>query len=205
MLVQWSDEAAQTLVQRVQAGDAQAFEVLFRQYRPRVLRQALHLLGNEAEAEDVAQEVFLALYEKASTFRGDAALFTWLYRLTVNAALRRLRRRKRRPEVSMDAYRPTYRDDGYYPVHPVVDGPQDIEHRFAVGELRSMLHKAIEELKPLDKVVVTLSDLEERSNRDIGALLGLSVPAVKARLHRARLCLRGKFAVSLGPQREKLL
>jgi RNA polymerase sigma-70 factor (ECF subfamily) len=61
----------------------------------------LHFLGNEAEAEDVAQDVFLALYEKASTFRGDAVLFTWLYRLTVNAALSRLRRRKRRPEVSM--------------------------------------------------------------------------------------------------------
>ena len=195
----WADEADQTLVQRVQTGDAEAFAVLFRRYGPRVLRRALHFLGNEAEAEDVAQDVFLALYEKASTFRGDAALFTWLYRLTVNAALSRLRRRKRRPEVSMEAYLSTCRDEGY----PLV-GP-DLEHHFAVGELHSMLHKAIEELQPLDKAVVTLSDLEELSNRDIGALLGLSVPAVKARLHRARVCLRGKLAGALGPQRETLL
>ena len=97
----WADEADQTLVQRVQTGDAEAFAVLFRRYGPRVLRRALYVLGNEAEAEDVTQDVFLALYEKASTFRGDAVLFTWLYRLTVNAALSRLRRRKRRPEVSM--------------------------------------------------------------------------------------------------------
>jgi RNA polymerase sigma-70 factor (ECF subfamily) len=159
----------------------------------------LYVLGNEAEAEDVTQDVFLALYEKASTFRGDAVLFTWLYRLTVNAALGRLRRRKRRPEVSMEAYLSTCRDEGY----PLV-GP-DLEHHFAVGELHSMLHKAIEELQPLDKAVVTLSALEEVSHRDTGALLGLSVPAVKARLHRARVCLRGKLAVTLGPPREKLL
>src|SRR5215813_11211239 len=133
-----ADEADQTLVQRVQTGDAEAFAVLFRRYGARVLRRALHLLGNEAEAEEVAQDVFLALYEKASTFRGDAALFTWLYRLTVNAALSRLRRRKQRPEVSMDASLPTCRDEGHHLVCPVVDWPQDLEHRFAIGELRSM-------------------------------------------------------------------
>jgi RNA polymerase sigma-70 factor (ECF subfamily) len=192
-----SDEADQTLVKRVQTGDADAFEALFRRYGPRVLRQALHLLGSEAKAEEVVQEVFLALYEKVSTFRGDARFSTWLYRLTANAALSRLRRRQHRPEASMDDYLPRFRDDGHHLVRPVVDWSQDLERHCAQAELRQLLWQAIEALAPLDRAVLVLSDFEELSNRDIGDVLGLSVPAVKARLHRARLCLRGKLAAAL--------
>src|SRR5437870_3007134 len=85
----------QDLVQRLQAGDAETFDALFRQYFQKIFRQATHLLGNAAEAEEVVQEVFLAVYEKAHTFRGEAAFTTRLYRLTTNAAFSRLRRRKR--------------------------------------------------------------------------------------------------------------
>ena len=145
--------------------------------------------------------MFLTLYEKASTFRGDAALTTWLYRLTANAALGRLRHRKRHPEVSMDDYLPQFRDDGHHLVRPVVDWSSDLERGVASEELRQLLHQAIEELPPLDRAVLVLSDFEELSNRDIGDALGLSVPAVKSRLHRARLFLRGKLAVSLGHSR----
>jgi RNA polymerase sigma-70 factor, ECF subfamily len=188
----------QWLIEQLQAGDTEAFEVLFKRYAARVSRQAMHLLGNEAEAEEVTQEVFLTLYEKASTFRGDAALTTWLYRLTANAALGRLRHRKRHPEVSMDDYLPQFRDDGHHLVRPVLDWSSDLERGVASEELRQLLHQAIEELPPLDRAVLVLSDFEELSNRDIGDALGLSVPAVKSRLHRARLFLRGKLAVSLG-------
>src|SRR5689334_11732819 len=89
----YTDMTEQALVQRLQAGDAEAFDTLFRQYFAKVYRQAIHLVGAAAEAEEVVQEVFLAVYEKAHTFRGDAAFATWLYRLTANAALSRLRRR----------------------------------------------------------------------------------------------------------------
>jgi RNA polymerase sigma-70 factor (ECF subfamily) len=188
----------QRLVERLQAGDAEAFEVLFRRYAARVSRQAMNLLGNEAEAEEVAQEVFLALYEKANTFRGDAALATWLYRLTTNAALGRLRRRRRRPEVSIDDYLPQFRDDGHHLVRPVVDWSQDVERCYATAELRQLLRQTIEALRPVDKAVLVLSDIEELSNREIGDILGLSLQATKARLHRARLCVRGQLAVALG-------
>jgi RNA polymerase sigma-70 factor (ECF subfamily) len=186
------------LIERLRAGDAEAFAVLFRRYAARVSRQALNLLGNEAEAEEVVQEVFLTLYEKAHTFRGEAALSTWLYRLTANAALSRLRRRKRSPEVAMDDYLPQFQADGHHLVRPVVDWSQDVERHYATAELRRLLQQAIEVLQPLDKAVLVLSDFEELSNRDIGAILGLSVLAVKARLHRARLFLRGRLAVALG-------
>jgi RNA polymerase sigma-70 factor (ECF subfamily) len=188
----------QRLVEQLQAGDAAAFEALFQHHAAGVARQAMHLLGNEAEAEEVMQEVFLTLYEKAHTFRGDAALSTWLYRLTANAALSRLRRRRRRPEVPIDDYLPQFRDDGHHLVRPVVDWSQDVERCYAAAELRQLLQQAIEALRPVDKAVLVLSDIEELSNRDIGDMLGLSVQAVKARLHRARLYVRGQLAVALG-------
>ncbi|MGQ4808093.1 RNA polymerase sigma-H factor [Candidatus Entotheonellaceae bacterium PAL068K] len=187
------------LIQRVQAGDTEAFEILFTRYNVRIYGQAVHLLDNEAEAEEVMQEVFLTLYEKARTFRGDAALSTWLYRVTANATLSRLRRRTQRQEISMDDYRPQFQDDGHHLMWPVVDWSQNIEHHVAQEEVRRLLREAIEDLRPVDKLVVVLSGLEGLSNREVGDVLALSVSAVKARLHRARLCLRGKLAAALAP------
>ena len=193
-----TDVIEQALVQRLQAGDAEAFDTLFRRYFAKVYRQATHLVGTAAEAEEVVQEVFLAVYEKSHTFRGESAFATWLYRLTVNAALSRLRRRKRRPEIAMDDYLPQFRDDGHHLVRPVVDWSSDLEQGLANAQMQQLLWQAIELLPPLDKAVLVLSDFEELPNRDIGTALGLTVPAVKARLHRARLFLRGQLAVALG-------
>ena len=188
----------QQLVQRLQAGDAEAFDVLFRQYFGKVLRQARYFLGNAAEAEEVVQEVFLAVYEKAHTFRGDAAFATWLYRLTANAALSRLRRHKRRQEVAIEEYLPQFQSDGHHLVRPVVDWSANLEERLADAQLRQLLREAIELLQPLDKAVLVLSDFEDLPNKEISETLGLTVLAVKARLHRARLFLRGQLAVTFG-------
>jgi RNA polymerase sigma-70 factor (ECF subfamily) len=98
----------------------------------------------------------------------------------------------------IDDFLPQFRDDGHHLVRPIIDWSHDLEHGVAREELRQLLHQAIQELPPLDRTVLVLSDFEELSNRDIGEALGLSVSAVKARLHRARLFLRGKLAVSLG-------
>jgi len=187
------------LMQRLLTDDAAAaFDVLFKRCNVRVYRQAMHLLDREAEAEEVVQEVFLAVYKKASTFRGDAAFSTWLYRLTANAALGRLRHRRRRPEVTLDDYLPSFTENGHHRVRPVVDWSPALEDCIAYAQARQLLRQAIEALPPLDKAVVVLSDLEELSNQEIGAILELSIPAVKARLHRARLYLQGQLAVSLG-------
>ncbi len=189
-----------SLVERVKAKDAQALEALYRRYCSRVYRQAIALVGNEAEAEEVVQEVFLTLYEKAKTFRGEAAFSTWLYRLTTNAALTRLRRRKRTKEVSYEDYLPKYEPDGHHlgGEGSVVDWSQDTEKLLASKELHRILRQALDQLRPVDKAVVMMSDLEGVPNREIGKALGLSVPAVKIRLHRARLFLRGRLAVTLG-------
>ncbi len=197
MRAQPPDMEERSLIQQLKAGDQKAFEVLYRRHCSQVYRQARALVGNEPETEEVVQEVFLTLYQKAKMFRGDAALSTWLYRLTINAALTRLRRRRRTREVDVADYLPKYQADGHH-LKPVVDWSQDLERQLARKQLRRILEQALDQLKPADRAVVILSDLEGIPNREIGKVLGLSVPAVKTRLHRARLVLRGKLAVTLG-------
>jgi RNA polymerase sigma-70 factor (ECF subfamily) len=193
-----ADEEDRALIERLKRQDQQALELLYHRYAGRVYRQASALLANDAEAEEITQEVFLTLYTKAKTFRGEAAFSTWLYRLTLNTALTRLRQRRRGREVSFDDYLPRYQEDGHHLVRPVVDWSQDVEKDLAGKQTHRILEEALAQLRPVDKAVVVMSDLEGVPNREIGKALGLSVPAVKTRLHRARLFLRGKVAVSLG-------
>ena len=193
-----STTAEHALVQRLQQGDVVAFDELFHRYVAKVSRQAIQLLGNTADAEEVVQEVFLTLYTKAQTFRGEAALSTWLYRLTANAAISKLRRRRHQNELSLDEYLPSFQADGHHAVRPVVDWSSTCEEHMARTEMLRLLQDAVEQLPPVDKAVVVLSDLEGLSNREIAEALELSVAAVKARLHRARLFLRGKVTASLG-------
>lgn len=194
---QRTDQEERKLIQQVKVGDHEAFEAIFRRYVSRVYRQALRIMGNEADAEEVVQEAFLAVYKKAKTFRGQSAFSTWLFRLTVNTALTKLRRRKRGEEVPIDDYLPRFQEDGHHQVRPVIDWSEGIDDLLVKEELQEIIRQAIDQLSAVDKAVL-VSDLDGVSNRQIGEALGLSVQAVKARLHRARLFLRGKLAVYLG-------
>jgi RNA polymerase sigma-70 factor, ECF subfamily len=195
---QHTDEEEWLLIERVQVSDHEAFEALFHRYLSTVYRQAIRLLEDQAEAEEVVQEVFLTVYEKAHTFRGHSAFSTWLYRITMNAALTKLRQRKRSEAVSLDDFLPHFGEDGHHLQRPAVDWSKDLEGRLADEELHQLLLQALGQLPPMDRTAVVLSDLEGNTDREIGAALGLSVGAVKSRLHRSRLFLRGKLAVALG-------
>jgi len=195
---QTSHEEERLLIDRVKAGEYEAFEEIFRRHVAQVHRQVFKLIGNEAETEEVVQEVFLAVHEKIKTFRGDSAFSTWLYRLTMNVALTRLRKRKRRNEVYLDDYLPRFQQDGHHKVRPVVNWEDELDQRLEKKELQRLLRESLDLLPPVDKTVIVMSDLEGLSNREICEGLELSIPAVKARLHRARLFLRGRLAVSLG-------
>ncbi len=190
------------LIEQVKQGDTVAFEVLFDRFSPQVYRQAMRLLANPVEAEEVLQEVFLTVYTKCQTFRGEAAFSTWLYRLTANAAISRLRQRQRHPETALetalDEFLPQFNEDGHHRVRPVIDWSQELEKRLADQEMRAVIQQALAELSPLDKAVVVLSDLEGLPNQEIAEILELTVSAVKSRLHRARLFLRGKLAIYFG-------
>ena len=192
-------EADIGLIERLKAGDQEALETIFNLYSAKLYNVALRILGGDTpDAEEVIQDVFLTAFRKAQMFQGHSQFSTWLYRLTVNAALGRIRRSKKAREVAYEEFLPKFQDDGHHQVRPVVDWSNTLDEYYAKNEIRALIGKAIEQLKPLDKTVIVLSDLEGLPDREIAAATGLTVSAVKTRLHRARLFLRGKLAVQLG-------
>lgn len=186
------------LVARLQAGDHAALEQAFNLYSGKLYNVALRILNDQCDAEEVLQDVFLTAFRKANSFQGNSQFSTWLYRLTVNAALGRIRRSKKAKEVEYAEFLPRFQHDGHHAVRPVVDWSDTLDERYAKNEIQELLAKALEQLKPTDKTVIVLSDLEGLSDKEIAAATGLTVSAVKTRLHRARLFLRGKLAVQLG-------
>jgi RNA polymerase sigma-70 factor (ECF subfamily) len=186
------------LITRLQAGDELALEEIFKLYSAKLYNVAHKILGDVADSEEVIQDVFWTAFRKANTFQGTAQFSTWLYRLTINAALGKLRRSKRDKEVEYEEYLPKFQQDGHHLVRPVVDWSDTLDDKYAHQETQRLLAEALGELKPLDKSVVVLSDLEGMSDKEIAEVLELTVSAVKTRLHRARLFLRGKLSVKLG-------
>lgn len=191
-------EADASLITRLQAGDQSALEEIFNLYSGKLYNVAHRILGETADTEEVIQDVFWTVYRKAKSFQGNSQFLTWLYRLTVNAALGKIRRSKKKKEVEYDEFLPKFQKDGHHLVRPVVDWSDTLDEKYAEQEIQQLLGKALDQLKPVDKSVIVLSDLEGLSDKEIAAAVGLTVSAVKTRLHRARLFLRGKLAVQLG-------
>jgi len=195
-----SDESLVRLIAEFRSEEALA--LILDRYRERIYRTALKVTNNHNDAEDVVQEVSLTIYRKAHSFRTDSKFSTWLYRLVTNEAISRLRKIKRERTVSLDDFMPRFEDDGHHAERPVVDWSQEVEKKVAEKEIQSIIEKAMQQLSPIDRTVVVLSEIEELTNPEVGKVLGLSVLAVKGRLHRARMFLRAKLAVQLGYQAE---
>jgi RNA polymerase sigma-70 factor, ECF subfamily len=177
------------LVAAAQAGEVEAFETLVERYERKIFRLTLNITQNREDAEDAMQEAFLKAYEHLSEFQGNSRFYTWLVRIAVNQALMKLR--KRRPnQVSLDADLDT--GENTIP-HEVEDWGPSPEDRFKQSELSGILSQAISELDESFRVVFQLRDIEELSTEETAEALGLSVPAVKSRLLRARLKLRQKL------------
>ena len=194
-----SRESQAELINRLKAGDETALETLFNLHSAKLYNVALRILGGDrSDAEEIIQDVFLTAFRKASMFQGNSQFSTWLYRLTVNAALGRIRRSKKHKEVEYDEFLPKFQKDGHHQARPVVDWSDALDEAYSQQETRALLAEALGQLKPVDKSVVVLSDVEGMSDREIAETLNLTVSAVKTRLHRARLFLRGKLAVHFG-------
>jgi RNA polymerase sigma-70 factor (ECF subfamily) len=176
------------LVQRLRRGDGAAFEELLRAHTGRLLAVARRLLGNEEDARDVVQDAFLFAFRSVDRFDGQATLGTWLHRIVVNAALTRLRSRRRRPERPIEDLLPTFLEDGH-----AARPPRDWGEPFAAlqqEETRAAVRRHIEELPEDYRVVLLLRDIEGLDTDETARLLGLTGGAVKTRLHRARQALR---------------
>jgi RNA polymerase sigma-70 factor, ECF subfamily len=193
-----SKEDESELVRRLKARDEQALEIIFNLYSAKLYNVAHRILGEVADSEEVVQDVFWTAYRKAQSFRGNSQLSTWLYRLTVNAALGKIRRSKKKKEVEYEEYLPKFQKDGHHVVRPVVDWSDTLDEQYANQEIQQLLKDTLDQLKPVDKSIIVLSDLEGMSDKEIALTVGLTVSAVKTRLHRARLFLRGKLAAHLG-------
>lgn len=181
------DESA--LVAAAKAGDGSAFEELVSRYERKIFRLAENITRNREDAEDAMQDAFLKSYTHLQSFQGDSRFYTWLVRITVNEALMRLR--KRRPnQVSIDE--PVETEDDIMP-REIEDWGPSPEKRYAQTEMQNILADSIEKLEPAFRVVFILRDMEELSTEETAATLGLSVPAVKSRLLRARLKLRQRL------------
>lgn len=168
-------------------------EQVFRDYAPRVYNLARRMLGNDADAEDVTQDVLLQVVRKLDTFRGESAFPTWLHRVTVNAALAHRRKRAQREDHRVKDPLENFLDDGHHtaPIRPWSVQP---DQQALDRETHQLIEKAIAGLPEIYRDVYVLADVEGLPNAEIGDMLHLSVPAVKSRLHRARLLMRDALA-----------
>ncbi len=185
------------LVERIRAGDYAAFEELVTKFERKVYALALKLTGNQADAEEISQDVFLTIYQKLDGFRGESALSSWIYRVTANASFMKLRDRRKRKSSSYEEGVAAAGDADDLPnvtaTYPQGDWSQAADEQLARGQLDEKLKDAIAALPEKFKLIFLLKDVQGLSNEEIGEVVNMSVPAVKSRLHRARLFLREKL------------
>ena len=182
------DESA--LVARAQAGDQSAFTTLVDHYQRKIYRVGKNITQNNEDAEDVLQETFLKAYEHLGGFQGNSKFYTWIVRIAVNEALMKLRKRKGDRFVSLDEPIETGEEEVKREIAVWEDNP---EQRYSREEMQRILDEAVDDLKPDFRTVFVLRDIEELSTEETAEALGISVPAVKSRLLRARLALREKL------------
>jgi RNA polymerase sigma-70 factor (ECF subfamily) len=184
------------LVARLRAGDAAALEALMARYSARVYRLAYGIVRNEADAEEVAQDVFLTLFRKVDTFEGRSTLWTWIFRVTTNVALAHRRGKWRELEVPLEEHLPKFLPDGHRAGDAALlacDWSATPEEEVLSGETRALLARAIDELPEDYRVVLVLRDVEGLSNEEAAGVVGETVACVKSRLHRARMALRERL------------
>jgi len=194
------DESA--LVAQAKAGDQNAFTELVNRYERKIYRLAKNITRNDEDAEDVLQDAFLKAYTHLDNFKGDSKFYTWIVRIAVNEALMRLRKRKTDRSVPLDEPVDLGEETVQREIAVWEDNP---EQQYSQEEWRKILDEAVESLKPDFRTVFVLRDIEELSTEETAETLGISVPAVKSRLLRARLALRERLTRQFKRKGENLL
>ena len=177
----------QRVLEGLRRGDDEAYEEVFRRYGGRMLATARRLLGNDEDARDAVQEAMLSAFRAVARFEGGAQIGTWLHRIVVNAALMRIRSRRRKPEASIEDLLPEYQADGHRLLKAEGDPyPDELCER---SQLLALLRSCVTDLPEGYRQVYVLRDVEEMSNEEVALAMGLTPNAVKIRLHRARQAL----------------
>jgi RNA polymerase sigma-70 factor (ECF subfamily) len=183
-----------TLIERLQAGDDSAVAELMSLYGPKVYQLAYRHLRSHEDAEEVAQDVLLKVYRKINAFRGDAALSSWIYRITFNAAMSRLRSQKfSRPfEVPTESVRAD--EDGRRTLREYADWSSLGDEAVLRGEVRERFTRAMRQLPSVYRTPVMLRDVKGMSTDEASKVLHVNTQTLKSRLHRGRVILRRQLA-----------
>jgi RNA polymerase sigma-70 factor (ECF subfamily) len=178
------------LVKKFKKGSLEAFEEIIRRYEAKVMQLGMRLTRNHEDAEEVMQDVFSTIYKKIDSFQGKSAFSSWLYRIVVNAAFMKLRKRKQSPTVALEDLAPTIKQSCLEGENSHFERSDTIA---SSKEMREVIQLAINKLPRQYRAVFVLRDVDGLSNNEVGEILQLSIPAVKSRLHRSRLMLRKKL------------
>jgi len=181
------------LARGLRDGSAEGFERLVRTYGGRLLAVTRRILRDEEDARDAVQDAFISAFRARKQFQADARVSTWLHRIAVNAALMKLRSRRRKTEVPMDDLQPAFRDDGHH-ADRFVSWAEPADVALGRQETADFVREAIAELPDSYRLVLLMRDIEGRNTEETATELGITPNAVKIRLHRARLALRRLIA-----------
>jgi len=184
------DAAEQDLIwmERIKQGDTEALRQLIEAHQHRIVGAVAKMLGDESDAEDIAQQVFLRVWKSASRYEPTAKFTTWLYKITRNLVFNELRRRRRHPTQSMDA---SAEDDR--PFQAPDPGAKPPDTSLLDDEMQAAIQRAIDALPEIQRMAIVLRRYDDVSYEEIAEILDLSVPAVKSVLFRARTELREKL------------
>ena len=201
MAVLDAEPSDESLAARAATGDDEAFEAIVKRYQARIFRLACRLTS-EADAPDVLQETFLQMHRHLATFRGESRFGTWLYRIATNVGLMHRRAHARRPTESLEAFLPRFDADGAH-----VASPAELEVWSHLDEsldrqlLAEKARAVIARLPEAYRDAFVLRDLEEMPTAEVAQVLGIEPAAVRQRVHRARLMLRGYLSEMVGATR----
>ncbi len=184
-----STKTDEQLVAEFRRGCQTSFEELLNRYSGKAFSLASRLTRNQQDAEEVLQDVFVTVYRKLAGFQGKSSFSSWLYRVTVNSALMKLRKRRRTHTVAMEDVLPQIQDSPVLRTNPLNDGDTMALRSQLVSALEEAINKLPDDYRP----VFVLRDIDGLTSREVSKMLKLSVPAVKSRLHRSRLMLRRRL------------
>ncbi|ADG69623.1 RNA polymerase sigma factor, sigma-70 family [Planctopirus limnophila DSM 3776] len=182
-------EDEQQLIERLRGGEREAFEMFVRRYCNPMYYVARRILRHDDDAREAMQEAFLSAFRKIHQFDARSQFSTWLHRIVVNAALKKLQVRERREKRTIDAFLPTFTDDDHHRIEPrcPILSSEELAQR---NELRELLHQKINELPEIYRTVLLLRDIEGLDTEETAQSLQTTTDVVKTRLHRARQALR---------------
>ncbi|UMZ72559.1 RNA polymerase sigma factor [Natranaerofaba carboxydovora] len=174
------------LVQRCKKGQLEAYEKLIKKYENKVYSLCYRYSGNYDDANDLAQEAFIKVFNSIDKFKGKSAFSTWLYRVTANVCLDEMRKKKKTP-ISIDKPQETEEGEVYFNLPDQKYNPEIIAEK---NDLKQLVHKGISKLPKEQRIIIILREMEELSYEEISEVLEISIGTVKSRLNRARKNLK---------------